>query len=49
MTRIFEHFFVKLISILQTIWGWVMASFLFLIDYFSGHRGELQARKVHAV
>ena len=38
MTRIFEHFFSKLLSILQTIWGWVMASFLFLIDYFSGHR-----------
>lgn len=37
MTHLVTHLFVKLSSILQTLWGWILAICLFVLDYFAGH------------
>jgi len=38
VSNILSHLFHKLLSILQTAWGWIVAAIIFLIDFFSGHQ-----------
>lgn len=38
VSQILTHLCVKLMAILQTLWGWFLALVLFTVEYFAGHK-----------